>query len=183
MFAGPGEEDVREPWTKAGETIRLAESTTRPEAAETGRTNLRDRVTTDEIGRQSGPAMTKHLVGRRHHGRPRPTPGYGSWLRLRSQCPDQRVFAGGRRPEIDEAFGSRRGPDGDCRRGSETRSGASGAGTHRTNVGIVWSRRSEEVRLRASSTNRYALRQILPGNVRRGWHTERRGRLRGRENL
>lgn len=25
--------------------------------------------------------------------------------------------------------------------------------------------------------------QILPGNVRRGWHTERRGWLRGRENL
>jgi hypothetical protein len=48
-----------------------------------------------------------------------------------------RAFAGGRRPEIDGTFGSRRRPDEGRRRGLETRSGASGAGTHRADVEIV----------------------------------------------
>jgi len=143
--------------------------------------------------------MTEHLVGSRHHDRPRPTPGCGSRLRLRSGYPDHRssrgtrtipdttfggrtgsdvcrrrprvdhgvtggnrptaeppamadrsedghqscccdvlrAFAGGCRPEIAGAFGSLRRLDGGRRRGLETRSGASGAGTHRADVEIV----------------------------------------------
>jgi hypothetical protein len=189
--------------------------------------------------------MTEHLVGRCHHGRPRPTLGYGSMLRLRSGCPDRRSSRG-TQTIPDAIFGWRTGSDAHrrstsrrprCRgRGPEDGRIASNGGStgrwspnvpprrgtgvrrraspgnrrdlrvatktgRRTSAGSRnevrsfwrrnasgrrrdrWSHRTEEVRLRTPSTIRYMLQSILPGNDRRGWHAERRGRLRGRENL